>query len=107
MSATEEYQREVDGTSPEAYVMRLYVVGNSTRSRTAIENIRRVCDQYLCGRCDLEVVDLYQDAERGREDGVIAAPTLVKYGPLPRSRIVGDMTRTERVLAGLGIVPRA
>jgi circadian clock protein KaiB len=101
-----EYQRALDRGSSERYVMRLYVAGNSLRSRAAIENVRRVCDEYLCGRWDLEVIDIYQDQVRSRDDAVIAAPTLVKFEPLPRSRIIGDMTRTEKVLAGLGLTPR-
>lgn len=104
---TEEFQRALGLAPGERYVMRLYIAGNSLRSRLAIENIRGVCDRYLCGRCDLEVVDLYQDVTRGRDDAVIAAPTLVKYSPLPRSRIIGDMTQADKVLAGLGLVLRS
>lgn len=52
------------------------------------------------------MIDLYQDATRSREDAIIAAPTLVKYSPLPRSRIIGDLSRMDRVLAGLGLVPQ-
>ncbi len=99
-----EYQQAID-RGPERYVMRLYIAGNNLRSRAAIENVRRVCDEYLCGRCDLEVIDIYQDLARSRDDAVIAAPTLVKSEPLPRSRIIGDMSRTEKVLAGLGLIP--
>ena len=105
-STAQEYQRALDEAAAERYVMRLYVAGNSTRSRTAIENMRRVCAEYLFGRCNLEVIDIYQDLARSRADAVIAAPTLVKFEPRPRSRIVGDMTRTENVLAGLGLMPR-
>ena len=52
------------------------------------------------------MIDIYQDVQRSRDDAVIAAPTLVKSEPLPRSRIIGDMTRTEKILVGLGLVPR-
>lgn len=86
-------------------VMRLYVAGNSLRSRAAIENARRICDEYLCGLCDLEVIDIYQDQVRIRADSRIVAPTLVKDQPLPRSRIIGDMSRTDILLSGLGLVP--
>src|SRR3954468_18959051 len=44
----------------ERYVLRLYVTGSSPRSLSAIGNIRRLCDEYLQGRYDLEVVDIYQ-----------------------------------------------
>ncbi len=102
---TLKYQEALDEADAERYVMRLYIAGNSSRSRAAITNVRRVCAEYLRGRCDLEVIDIYQDLDRSRADAVIAAPTLVKSEPLPRSRIVGDMTRTEKVLAGLGLIP--
>ena len=102
-----EYRQALEEGMAQPFVMRLYVAGNSPRSRVAIENVRRVCTEYLCGRCEFEVIDLYQDVHRSRDDNVIAAPTLVKKAPLPRSIIIGDMTRTEKILIGLGVMARS
>jgi circadian clock protein KaiB len=36
---------------------------------------------------------------------VVATPTLVKILPEPLRRIIGDLSDTERVFAGLNLVP--
>jgi circadian clock protein KaiB len=90
----------------EAYELRLFVTGMSRRSARAIANLRAVCDEYLPGRYDLRVVDVYQQPELARDEQVVAAPTLVRRRPLPVRRIVGDMSNTDRVLAGLDVHPK-
>jgi circadian clock protein KaiB len=85
------------------YVLRLFITGLSPRSRLSIENVRNICERYLRGRYKLEVVDIYQDPEAAKSAQIITAPTLIKKLPLPLRRLVGDMTRTEQVLAGLDI----
>ena len=88
----------------ERYVLRLYVTGMTARSARAIENLRAICDEYLDGRYDLEVVDIYQQPVLTRGEQIIAAPTLIKKLPLPMRRIIGDMSNRERVLIGLDLV---
>ena len=85
------------------YVLRLYVAGTRTCSVRAVANIKRICECYLPGRYRLDVVDLYQQPARAKEDNVVAAPTLVRTEPGPICRIVGDLSDERRVLAGLGI----
>ena len=79
--------------------------GSTLRSRHAIENLQRVCDEQLGGQFDLEVIDVYQQPEMAVEYQVIAAPTLVKLLPLPVRRIIGDLSATDRVLHGLDLIP--
>jgi len=88
-----------------SYRLRLFVAGSTLRSRHAIENLQRVCDDQLGGQFDLEVIDVYQQPELAVEYQVIAAPTLVKLLPLPIRRIIGDLSATERVLHGLDLIP--
>jgi circadian clock protein KaiB len=85
------------------YVLRLYVAGTRSCSVRAIANIKRICERHLQGRYRLDVVDLYQQPVRAKEDEVVAAPTLVRTEPGPIYRIVGDLSDERRVLAGLGI----
>lgn len=87
------------------YVLRLYITGSTPRSTRAIENMRRLCEEYLQGRYDLEVVDLYQRPEAAREFQLVAAPTLVKLLPAPLRRIIGDLSNRDRVLQGLDLLP--
>ena len=85
------------------YVLRLYVAGTRSASLRAVANIKRICERHLSGRYRLDVVDLYQQPARAKEDDVVAAPTLVRTEPGPICRIVGDLSDERRVLAGLGI----
>jgi circadian clock protein KaiB len=87
-------------------VLRLYVAGNSIRSQHAIENVKRICDDYLRDRCELEVIDIYQAGDALSEDIVLAAPTLIRKLPLPLRRVIGDMNEQEKVLLALDLVPR-
>ena len=86
--------------------MRLYVTGASARSTRAITNLRKLCDEYLPGRYDLKVVDVYQQPELAREGQIIAAPTLIRTLPLPLRRFIGDMSNTASLLKGLEIEPQ-
>ena len=90
-------------TSRETYVLRLYVTGMTARSTRAISAVRSVCDEHLAGRYTLEIIDVYQQPARIREDQVVAIPTLVKSGPSPLRRIIGDMSNRDRLLLGLGL----
>ena len=89
----------------EHYVLRLYVTGMTPRSTRAVENVRAICEQYLQGRYDLEVVDIYQQPTLAKGEQIIAAPTLIKKLPLPLRRVIGDLSSTEKVLLGLDLRP--
>ena len=85
--------------------LQLYIAGQSPKSIRAIENLRRVCDEYLPGRYRIEVVDLLENPELARGEGIIAVPTLVRRVPLPVRTIIGDLSDTDRVLVGLQLGP--
>jgi circadian clock protein KaiB len=89
----------------EPYILCLYVTGMSPRSAEAYANIRAICEKHLHGRYDLEVVDIYKQPSSARDEQIIAAPTLVKRLPVPLKRLVGDLSREDRVLMGLGLFP--
>ena len=103
---TAEFEEALEKLKAEHYVLRLYIAGNNLRSQLAVENVRRICEEYLRGRYDLDVVDIYQDQTKNPVDLVLAAPTLIRKLPLPLRRIIGDMTRKEKVLVGLDLEPR-
>jgi circadian clock protein KaiB len=103
---TAEYEAALVKRKTVRYVLRLYIAGNNPRSQAAVENVKTICEEYLNGRYDLEVIDIYLDRTKNPVDLVLAAPTLIKKLPLPLRRIIGDMTRKERVLVGLDLVQR-
>lgn len=88
------------------YVLRLYVAGTTPNSVRAIENIKRICEEYLKGRYDLEVIDIYQQPVLAKGDQIIAVPTLIKKLPLPLRTFIGDMSTSERILVGLDLRPK-
>lgn len=91
------------GAESARYVLRLYVTGATPRSSRAIRNIKRICEDHLPGRYDLEVVDLFQQPMRASHDQVVAAPTLVISLPQPLRRFIGDLSDSEHVLTGLNL----
>jgi circadian clock protein KaiB len=101
---TEEYECALERKKTERYVLRLYIAGNNLRSQIAVENVKKICEEYLKGRYDLEVIDIYQDRTKNPVDLVLAAPTLIKKLPLPLRKVIGDMSRKEKVLVGLDLV---
>jgi circadian clock protein KaiB len=94
-----------EGTG-EKYVLRLYLTGATPNSIRALSNIRKICDEHLAGRYELEVVDIVQHPTLARGEQIVAAPTLIKKLPLPLRRFIGDMSQTERILLGLDLRPR-
>lgn len=85
------------------YVLKLFVTGTTPRSASAIANIRALCEHYLPGRYDLEVIDIYQQPEQAAGAQIIAAPTLIKELPTPLRRIVGDLSHPERIMMCLDL----
>jgi circadian clock protein KaiB len=97
-------ERAAETTVAEPYVLRLYVTGMTPRAGRAIENVNAICHEYLEGRYVLEVIDIYQQPVLARDQQIVAAPTLIKERPLPARRIIGDMSNSDRVLAGLDLI---
>ena len=87
----------------QTFVLRLYVTGMTPRSTRAISSVRAVCEEFLAGRYDLQIIDVYQQPALIRDEQILATPTLVKKGPEPQRRMIGDMSNRARLMAGLGI----
>jgi circadian clock protein KaiB len=92
---------------PLRYVLRLYVTGMTPRSTRAITRLQTICDEFLAGRYDLEIIDIYQQPVLVRGEQIVAAPTLIKTLPLPMRRLIGDMSDRGRVLLALDLVTRS
>ncbi len=103
ISTTQLFEKLASEPPDSTYVLRLYVAGNTARSVQAITNIRKVCETSLNGRYKLEVIDIYQQTGLAKGEQIIAVPTLIKYLPLPLKKVVGDLSKTEKVLYGLDL----
>ena len=87
------------------YKLFLFVTGSTPRSARAIENMQKICEENLQGQYELEIIDVYENPEATKDLQIIATPTLVKALPEPLRRIIGDLSNTDRVLAGLNLAP--
>jgi circadian clock protein KaiB len=87
----------------ENFVLRLYVAGQTPKCMRAFSNLKRICDQYLTNRYQIEMIDLLGNPALARGDQILAVPTLVRRMPEPVKKIIGDLSNTQRVLAGLDL----
>jgi circadian clock protein KaiB len=85
--------------------LRLYVAGQSNKSLTALANLKKLCEEYLAGRYQIEVIDLLQTPQLAAGDQILAIPTLVRKLPAPIKKIIGDLSNQERALVGLDLRP--
>ena len=102
-TSTAAFQMARTEREQERYVLRLYVTGTTPHSLQAIVNIRKICEEHLAGRYDLEVIDILQHPTLAESEQIIAVPTLIKKLPLPLRHFIGDMSQTERILLGLDL----
>lgn len=102
-NAVKANEKPADVLQETACVLQLFVAGMMPLSMRAIENVKKICEEHLKGHYELEVIDLYQQPHLARGEQIIAVPTLIRKLPLPSRRIIGDMSKTERVLAGLDL----
>jgi circadian clock protein KaiB len=92
--------------SGETWELRLYVAGQTRKSIAAIANLRRLCEEHLPGRYQIEVIDLAAHPHLAEKDQILVIPTLVRKLPYPIRKIIGDLSNQDRVLVGLDLRSR-
>jgi circadian clock protein KaiB len=105
MVTTVKEKKTKTDAAEEVWNLRLYVAGQTPKSITAFANLKKICDEHLAGKYQIEVIDLLKNPQLAKGDQIIAIPTLVRKLPTPIKRIIGDLANTERVLVGLDIRP--
>ena len=106
IKGSERLEKALEDAQTTRYLLKLYVSGTTPRSSTAIANIKKICEDELQGRYDLEIIDVYQQPQLAGDEQIIAAPTLIKKLPLPLRRVIGDLSDKERVVFGLDLRPK-
>jgi circadian clock protein KaiB len=91
---------------PEVWELRLYVAGRTAKSVAAFENLKRLCEEHLPGKYQIEVIDLLVQPQLAQGDQIVAIPTLVRKLPNPIRKVVGDLSNVERALVGLQLRPK-
>jgi circadian clock protein KaiB len=92
-------------TVQDGYNLRLYVAGQTPKSIAAIANLKKICEQHLTGRYEIEIIDLMRNPALAQRHQIVAIPTLIRELPEPLKRIIGDLSNHEKVLVGLDIRP--
>ncbi len=87
------------------FLLKLYITGRSLRTEHAIANLQRLCERHLADRYELVIIDVLERPHLAEMDKVLATPTLIRELPLPRRRIIGDLSDADRVLEALGLYP--
>lgn len=105
LSLDEIGRKSSDGENQDKWDLRLYVAGQTPRSIAAFANLKRLCEEHLAGRYNIEVIDLIKHPQLAAGDQIVAIPTLVRKLPQPIRKIVGDLRDTERALVGLQLRP--
>jgi circadian clock protein KaiB len=106
-SKTDAFEKALKDDQAKRYVLRLYVTGSTSRSVRAIRNLRKICEEHLQGRYELEVIDIYQQPELAQDADIMVTPTLVKKLPLPLRKFIGDLSDLDQVLKGMDIRPKS
>ncbi len=97
--------RKAADVHEEKWELRLYTAGQTPKSLAAIRNLKKVCEEHLAGRYEIEIVDLMKNPRLAKDDQIVAIPTLVRKLPDPVRKIIGDLSDTERALVGLQLKP--
>ena len=86
-----------------SYKFRLFVTGETGRSRQAADNLRELCEAHVAGIYELEVIDVLDHPERAEEDRIIATPTVIRLVPVPPRRVIGDLSDLELAAIALDL----
>jgi circadian clock protein KaiB len=85
------------------WIFRLYVAGQTLKTVKTLNNLKLICNERLNGKYRIEEIDLLKNPQLGRDHQILAIPTLMRKLPLPVKVIIGDLSDTEQVLAGLDL----
>jgi len=96
-------ENTIQNSLPEKYSLILFIAGMSPKSVNAIENLRRICDKYLPGNFELEIIDININKEQAVSYEIIGIPTLIKTSPNPKRILIGDLSDTSKVLSILDL----
>lgn len=99
-----DLQQDGSGEQSDVWTLRLYVAGDNQKSRTALSNLKRLCEEHIGSeRYEIEVIDLMKNPQLAKADQILAIPTLVRRIPEPMKRVIGDLSNAERALIALDL----
>jgi circadian clock protein KaiB len=100
-----EMQNETTEYDQIVYILKLYIAGQTPKSKAALANLKKICAEHIHDKYSIEIIDLLENPQLAKGDQILAIPTLVRKLPEPIRKIIGDLSNTERVLVGLDLYP--
>ena len=93
------------GTQPKTNdLIKLFVAGDTAKSRQAILRVRQLFEAELKSGCELKVIDIYLFPKLAKENQIVATPTLIVEFQPPVRRFIGNLSNTTGLSAGLDLV---
>ncbi|ACY15623.1 circadian clock KaiB family protein [Haliangium ochraceum] len=92
-----------DAGAKKVWNLRLYIAGDSPKSRAALANLEKMCERHLPGRYTIEVIDLVKRPELAKAHQILAIPTLIREVPEPIKRVIGDLSDESKALLNLDL----
>ena len=86
------------------YVLQVYVAGEKGRSRSAIENLKKICEKELPGQYKIEVVDVSKNPRVAVENNLTALPAVFRTLPSPVRKFVGNWANEKNELVGFELI---
>lgn len=96
-------QESSEPIEAEVWELRLYVAGQTPKSIQAFSNLKKICEEYLQGQYQIEVIDLLENPKLAKQNQIVALPMLVRELPEPIQKIIGDLSNKEKILLGLNV----
>lgn len=93
-------------TKAEQWLLRLYIAGQTSRAKTTIANLEKICEEHLAGRYEIQIIDLLENPHLASEAQIIAIPTLLRLLPAPMRKLIGDLSNYDKTLMGLDLLPK-
>lgn len=88
----------------EIWELRLYVAGHTPKSMAAFTTVKKVCQEYLNGQYNLEIIDLLESPQLAKQEYIFALPHLVRKLPQPLKQLISDLSNQEKILVGLNLL---
>jgi circadian clock protein KaiB len=85
--------------------LRLYVMDQTPKSVTALQNLKKFCETHLKGCYRIQVIDLVKQPHLAKGDQILAIPTVVRRLPKPVRTLIGTLSDSQNLLIGLDLRP--
>jgi circadian clock protein KaiB len=87
----------------ETWELTLYTFGQSPKSRNTLTALENICNEYIKGKCKIDVIDLQKTPQFAMEHQILAIPTIIRKNPKPIKKVIGDLSNLKQALIMLEI----